>query len=213
MKRGDPFGNPDMMSEQPMTCEFVDQHELDRRYVAGRLSDAEAAGFEAHFFGCDRCWSLVKGGTGIRSALTDRGAIPTARRRPWWLPLAIAAGLGGVALGTWRVIESGNFVDGDAIRGAGDSLAVRTELATGVWRAAWPAVPDAASYRVRVFAEAGRLLVTREVADTSLVLSADSLAIAGGGSPLYLEVEGFNVLRRPVARSPLILLRVRADPP
>ncbi len=212
MKRGDPFGNPDMMSEPPITCEFVDQHELDRRYVAGRLSDAEAAGFEAHFFECDRCFGLVKGGAGIRSALTHRGPLPAARPRARWIPLAIAAGLGLVALGTWRTTGPPKLGD-DAIRGADDSLAVRSELSSGVWRVGWPAVVEATSYRVRVFAEGGRLLVTREVTDTSLALSADSLTAAGGAATLYLDVEGFDLLRRPVARSPLIALRTRADPP
>ncbi len=212
MKRGDSFGNPEMMPEPPMTCEFVDQHELDRRYVAGRLSDAEAAGFEAHFFGCDRCFALVKGGTGIRSALTHRGALPAGRGRAGWIPLAIAAGLGVLALGTWQAIGLRKVGDDDTIRGAEDSLAVHSALSAGIWTAVWPAVPQATSYRVRVFAEGGRLLVTRQVADTSVSLSADSLAAGGAGSALYLEVEGFDLLRRPVGRSPLIPLRARGDP-
>jgi anti-sigma factor RsiW len=50
------------MDEQPMTCELVDQRELDRRYLTGQLNDNEASAFEAHYFACDRCWALVKGG-------------------------------------------------------------------------------------------------------------------------------------------------------
>ena len=213
MKRGDAFGNPDMMSKQPMTCEFVDQHELDRRYVAGRLSEPEAAAFEAHFFECDRCFGLVKGGAGVRSALAHRGALPADRPRPRWMPLAIAAGLGLVALGTWQAIGPRQPGDDDAIRGSEDSLAVRSDLASGFWRVGWPAVAEATSYRVRVFAEGGLLLLTKEVTDTVLALPADSLAALGGASALYLDVEGFDLLRRPVARSPLMPLRPRAGPP
>ena len=200
------------MDEPLTTCALVDQEDWDRRYLAGSLSDAEATAFEAHYFGCDRCWALVKGGAGIRSALAHRGALPTVRPRPWWQPLAVAAGLGIVAFGTWQAVRSSHPSDPDAIRGGGDSLAVRSELSAGVWHAAWPAVALVTSYRVRVFAEGGRLLLTREGADTSLGLPADSLAAMGGESPLYLEVEGFDQLRRPVVRSPLIQLRVRGDP-
>lgn len=199
------------MMAEPLTCELVDQHELDRRYVAGRLGDAEAAAFEQHYFGCDRCWALVKGGTAVRAAVAPPTAAAVDRGR-WWKPLAIAAGLGVLAIGTWQVLGPAGPTAGDPIRGPGDSLAVLTERSGEAWRLVWPAAPDAASYRVRVFAEGGRLLLAREVADTSVGLPADSLDRASGGTPLYLEVEAFDLLQRPVVRSPLIPLRSRGDP-
>ncbi|MGH7658286.1 MAG: zf-HC2 domain-containing protein, partial [Gemmatimonadales bacterium] len=88
------------MDERPMTCELVDQNELDRRYLEGRLSEEEAAAFEAHYFGCDRCWELVKGGAAVRAALDHDTRVPAPRERAWWKPLAIAAGLAIVAFGT-----------------------------------------------------------------------------------------------------------------
>lgn len=195
-----------MMNQPPMTCELVDQRELDRRYVAGQLNEDEAAAFEAHYFGCDRCWSLVKGGADVRAAFAASGVAPAARPRTWWKPLAIAAGLGLVALGVWRVAGPGVTADRDAIRGDRDSLAVHSELSVGLWRANWPSVLGAASYRVRVFTGDGQLLLTRESADTTVTLSADSLATLGRGGTLYLEVQGFDRLLRPVARSPLVAL-------
>jgi hypothetical protein len=198
-----------MMDERPMTCEQVDQHELDIRYLAGRLSDSEAAAFEEHYFGCDRCWGLVKGGAGVRAAMGDGAVVRAVRPRAWWKPLAIAAGLAVVALGVWRLVPSREPADRDAIRGVGDSIAVQSVLSAGSWRAAWPVVSEAASYRVRIFAGDGRLLFTRQVTDTTIGLSADSLAAIGQGAPLYVDVQGFDVLRRPVGRSPLILLRDR----
>ncbi|MBM4189071.1 MAG: zf-HC2 domain-containing protein, partial [Gemmatimonadetes bacterium] len=44
-----------MMSDQ-LTCDRVDREDLDTRYLAGTLSEADAAAFEAHFFECERCW-------------------------------------------------------------------------------------------------------------------------------------------------------------
>lgn len=212
MKRGDDFGNPTMMDEPPMTCALVDQNELDTRYLAGRLSEAEAAAFEEHYFACDRCWELVKGGAGVRAALAQAGPARRVSPRAWWKPVALAAGLGIAVLGTWRAVTTREVPDRDAVRGAGDSLAVRSEVSAGVWRAAWPTVSGAASYRVRFFAGDGQLLSSRELTDTSLGIPADSLSAIGQGAPLYLDVQGFDQLRRPVARSPLIPLPALGTP-
>jgi hypothetical protein len=193
-----------MMDEKAITCELVDQAEMDRRYVEGRLSDAEADAFEEHFFGCDRCWQLVKGGAGVRAALRPgRLAAPAVPSRAGWKPLAIAAGIGIVALGTWGVIASRDAVQPDEIRGAGDSLIVRVGFSAGGWHLAWPAVPEATSYRVRLSAPDGSLLFSREMSDTSLDIAADSLPAPAEGASLYLDVQGFDQLRRPVSRSPL----------
>lgn len=212
MKRGDAFGNPTMMDERPMTCALVDQNELDTRYLAGRLSEAEAAAFEEHYFACDRCWGLVKGGAGVRSALAYGATVPSVGPRAWWKPLAIAAGLGIAVLGTWWAVTTPVGPGRDTIRGAGDSLAVRSEVSAGIWRASWPLVSEAASYRVRFFAGDGRLLSSRELTDTTLGIPADSLSVIGQGAPLFLDVQGFDMLRRPVARSPLIPLQSPAIP-
>ena len=201
------------MPDQPMTCELVDQNELDRCYLVGRLSEAEANAFEEHYLGCDRCWELIKGGAGVRAALHGGRATLASRPRRWWRPLAIAAGLGLVTFGTWRVVTPRNAAPPDVIRGAGDSLAVQHSFSTGAWHTAWPADAAVAWYRVRLFAADGRLLFTREVTDTSLNISVTSLSVADRGAPLYLDVEGFDLMRRPVTRSPLLPLNPPGDPP
>ncbi len=202
-----------MMAEQPMTCEWVDQNELDRRYLEGRLSEAEANAFEEHYFGCDRCWELVKGGAGLRAAQRGGEAIRARRARAWWKPLAIAAGLAIVAFGTWRAMTPRDTAAPDTIRGAGDSLAVRSGFSAGAWHAAWPADSMVAVYRVRLFAADGRLLLTREVADTSLDISVTSLPPTDRRTSVYLDVEGFDLMQRPVIRSPLLRLFAPGDPP
>ena len=202
-----------MMDQPPMSCELVDERELDRRYTAGTLSETEATAFEEHFFGCDRCWALVKGGAGVTAALRSggvdpavrgsRAVIPPVRKATWWKPMALVAGLAIVVLGTWRAVQLSPPANPQAIRGGRDSIAVHSELAAGRWRAAWIPVREATSYRVRVFTGDGRLLLTRESTDTSVILPADSLATLGSGGAIYLEVQGFDQLRRPLARSPL----------
>lgn len=56
-----------MMDHDPITCDDVDTHDLDVRYLDGRLTDVEATAFEAHYFGCDRCWTLVRHGEALRA--------------------------------------------------------------------------------------------------------------------------------------------------
>ncbi len=70
-----------------------------------------------------------------------------------------------------------------------------------------------AGYRVRLFAADGRLLFTREVTDTSVDISATSLSTADRRAPVYLDVEGFDLMRRPVRRSPLVPLNPPGDLP
>jgi anti-sigma factor RsiW len=195
------------MDSQPITCELVDEQELDRRYVAGRLSDEEAAAFEAHYFACDRCWALVKGGADVRAALAGEGTARAVRPRTWLKPLALAAGLTLVMIGTWRFTGSTGSTTPDAIRGAGDSIAVQSVISAGRWQARWPSVSESVVYRVRIFGGDGRLLLTRETSDTVVSLTTDSLSALGRGGPLYLEVERLDALRRPVGRSPLVPLR------
>jgi hypothetical protein len=194
------------MEEKPITCEFVDEHDLDRRYIEGRLSEAEAAAFEEHFFGCERCWQLVKGGAGVRAALQTPPATSAARSFSPWKPLALAAGIVVVALGAWRVFASRSAAESDGFRGTGDSLTIDATFSSGTLRLGWPSAPGATGYRVRISQSDGSLLFSRDVSDTSLVLAVDSLPAAGSGALLYLDVQGFDDLRQPVARSPLVPL-------
>ncbi|MFW6202615.1 MAG: zf-HC2 domain-containing protein, partial [Gemmatimonadota bacterium] len=43
-------------------------------YVAGRLSEAEAEAFEAHYFECDACWGRVRGALELYAAFSERPA-------------------------------------------------------------------------------------------------------------------------------------------
>jgi putative zinc finger protein len=211
------------MDEPQITCELVDERDLDIRYLAGRLSEEEASAFEAHYFECERCWALVKEGAAVASANPGPSAnqpapapatpvIPLPRRRAGsWVPIAVAASLAIAAVFAWRAIESRRTGGGTAVRGVADSLTVRATTGAAGWQAAWAPAAGAASYRLRLYDADGRMLLERDRADTTATLAADSLAALQRGAPIYFEVEALDALRRPLVRTPLTRLRARAD--
>lgn len=61
-----------------MTCDEVNDADLDARYVAGTLAPAEAEAFEEHYFGCERCWALVQQEMALRAVAKDGAASSTS---------------------------------------------------------------------------------------------------------------------------------------
>lgn len=57
------------MPANVLDCAAVDEGEFELRYVTGALSEDEADAFEAHYMGCDRCWSSLQRAIEIRAAL------------------------------------------------------------------------------------------------------------------------------------------------
>ncbi len=205
MKRQDTFGDSDPVNDQPITCERVDQEDLDRRYLLGQLPEPVASAFEAHYFGCEHCWALVKGGAQVRAARPGDRVTPASARRRGWMPLAVAAGLLLATVITWQVLAPRRDLP-DEVRGGTDSLTARAASVNGAWRLSWPAVAGATAYRVRISAGDGTPRFSRELTDTVVVIPRDSLGPAGGVDTTYFELEAFDQLRRPLARSPLLPL-------
>jgi anti-sigma factor RsiW len=201
------------MSENTLTCELVDEGDLDTRYLTGRLSPEESERFEAHFFGCDRCWELVHQGLEIRSALGEPavrdsriGATVSGRAgtRPRWWGLAAAAGIAAIALGVWRLgygPDSGRSED--VFRGDVPSLIVTTGAEGARLTAAWPTLGDADVYRVRLYSADGLMAFERETSDTVISVAVDSLPTKAMGGPMFWQVQALDRLRNPVARSDL----------
>jgi tetratricopeptide (TPR) repeat protein len=77
-----------------MDCARASRDEIAEQYVAGRLTDAEAAAFEEHYFTCDRCFADVEAWRAMGAAIA---AAPAAEARsvrgrvPSWLWAAAAA--------------------------------------------------------------------------------------------------------------------------
>ena len=76
-----------MISEPPhpvdsaLACDDFDREEVPERYVAGTLPEEVAAAFEAHYFGCERCFERSRMLRDVRTALGSRAPAVTGRGR------------------------------------------------------------------------------------------------------------------------------------
>jgi hypothetical protein len=189
---------------------MVDQEDLDTRYLAGQLSPEGAEAFEEHFFGCERCWDLVQQGLALRSAfapdaaapqLTRAASVPRKTRGTWW-SLAAAAGLAAIVLGTWWTGQRSALQPEDVLRGGETPFEVKASGSEATLEAAWPRLPNADLYRVRLYSANGTLAAQRELADTSIVLLRDSIPLPRQ-APAFWEVQALDRLRNPITRSDL----------
>ena len=213
------------MEPTQITCTRVEEEDLDARYLAGTLSEEEAEAFEAHYFGCDRCWSTVQLGLDVRAAnrpqegkaeppalAVARGAgdrAPIARRR-WW-PLAIAASVAVLAVGVrqWSDRPTAAPV-GDALRGPADSIHAVASVRGRTLVISWQRTPSADRFGVRLQKSDATVIVERVVGDTSLTIPRDSLLGVADGERVYWEVRALDALRRTIARSRLVPTEIPA---
>lgn len=185
------------MSNSAITCAAVDERDLDTRYLSGQLTPEEAEEFEAHYFGCDRCWTLVRDGLDVRAGLERR-------KRPRWWGLAAAAGIALAALGIWSTgLLTIPRQPADTLRGSPAGLPVAATADAGALWAAWPRVSEADLYRVRLYAGDGALMLEREIADTSISVSREQLPQPTGAAELLWQIEALDRLRKPIVRSDL----------
>lgn len=205
------------MTPSELTCAQVDEHDMDVRYLAERLTEAEAEAFERHYFGCERCWALVHAALEVRAA----GPLPEdstpvapplrpgarARARPvraWW-PLAAAAGVAVLGVALARFAGSrGPLVTRSTARGRADSIAVRVVPGAHAFAAQWARVPGADEYLVRLVDARGRLRFEATIPDTGVSVPAEGVRL---GSPaehagsVYWDIVALDSLRHVIARS------------
>ncbi len=213
------------MGPTRITHERVEQEDLDTRYLAGTLSEEEADAFEEHYFSCDKCWSAVRLGLGVRAAeapetadtrraplkVQRAGAGPStvAPRRRQWMPVALAAAVAMMAFGLWRWNDNRPLRPADdALRGPTDSIRAVASVRGRALVLSWPATATADRYGVRLQKRDGTIIVERFTADTSLALSRDSLPAISDNEPVYWEVRALDALRRTIARSRLVPARM-----
>jgi hypothetical protein len=184
-----------------VTCETALNGDTIAAYVGGRLDESEAEAFEQHYFGCEDCWSLVRTATAARTSLTSEvGVASTTHSRPtrrWRLPAAaLAAAVAGlVFVGVWQANSRG-----EVFRGSGETMRVEVAVGLGLLRATWEPVAGAAGYELRVYDEAGRLLITADAVDEVAIVDLQSLELGRRGTPTAVDVvalDGFGqVMRR-----------------
>jgi hypothetical protein len=206
------------MEQTALTCEQVDERDLEAGYLAGRLSEEEASAFEAHFFGCERCWALLQNAQAVAAA--RRASSGGGSRRSWHLlPLASAAVLVLLAGGGWWLTQRRGPAATETLRGSTDSITVDLEATVSGVAGRFTPFPGTDRYRVRVYSAQGDLLAEQETADTTLSISLPTTRRrpgGGGAAPapapagLLAEVTALDVLRQPLASSGLVPVRQSA---
>jgi hypothetical protein len=203
------------MSTDALTCDLVDESDIDTRYLAGQLSEEQSEAFESHYFECQRCWALVEQGLSVRAAFdgvpqpvpAPHEAIPPTIKgwRYFGWGLAAAAALVITAVGVRQAhITNAHVSDPEALRGGGMERFRLSPAATiGSVSAAWPKLPKAQVYRVRLYTEDGTVIAEHETADTSISLGVDVLTRVPEGHPAYWQVQGLDAAHDELARSEL----------
>lgn len=217
---GDRFGDEEgwnqIVSRTQLDCAAVREGDYIDRYVAGRLPDPEAEAFEAHYFGCETCWQDLQSALQARAALvsqaTIRGRPPSGGRA--WRWIGWTTGIAAAAAAAFLIFNIGsNGGPGgpeDVFRGSRTAIQVQTSAADGAIVATWAAVPDADIYVARVYSEDGGLLYERETAAARAEVTRADLARADDLAVVYWRVVALDSLRQPVARSPLVPVRLRS---
>lgn len=184
-----------------LTCEQVDQQELDTRYVRGQLDAARSEAFEAHYFACDRCWELVRAGNQVRAARSASPRQGFRSSRVWWIAAAaaLAAVVGASVLREWRTERSETV---ETLRSGSGDLAPPVAGADGTrLTVSWRPMTEAGSYRVRLFGGDGAMLLERELTDTTFSVARDSVAAAAPS--MVWQVHALDRLGGEIARYPL----------
>lgn len=225
------------MTEAYSECPQTRGADAVERYLKGEMDPGERDAFEAHYFECDACWRQLRLGLETRSAFSRTGEdpdlragvdAPGPRRKGWveraWPAVAAAAavllGVGVVRLGLLGDATSGGSppgerrADGATFRGeAGATWRATAEREGGTLAVSWPAVEGVAVYRVRLFGSSGRLLLEREVADTSLVVDLRDVERGATGADPRLQVVALDPLREPLESTGLQRVEPSAGSP
>jgi hypothetical protein len=95
------------MALRALDCLAVEEQDHEVRYLQGALTDEEAEAFEAHYFGCDRCWTALQRAIELRAAFAESARPASASPIPATtapapapaMPLGLAGGAGSTEAG------------------------------------------------------------------------------------------------------------------
>ena len=175
-----------------------------QKYLAGRLSDAEAEAFEERLFTDEALAGEVERALEIRAATAPAGAARTTARPPRraWLALAAAAGIAVVAASiAWLPRPPPEPV----FRGSEQRMGLDVEMYTDALRARWAPVAGAAGYEIQVFAADGRVLHDVETNDTATTIELET-PVETADTPAFVEVTALDGLGQDLQRSERLAL-------
>lgn len=213
---------------EPQTCPYAEDADVEQRYLAGTLTENEAEEFERHYFECDACFARVRRATEIKAAFDESPSsthvvpLQPARRRSSFIAGIVTLAAAAVVLFIVVPFRRANNNAGeskpvantpavDVTRGSTVLLTVTSRATTDALTAAWNKPPRATSYRVRLLSADGTLIFQRETRDTSIVLPPDSARVSGQSVPPYWEIQALDELRNIVATSALTPAKASRD--
>jgi hypothetical protein len=183
-----------------LDCARPEQQDFVARYVGGRLGEAEAEAFEAHYFGAAAEIRDAKGVDVFALAPTAR---PRAGRDVWTL-LAAAAAVAAMVLGLQQLtVRTEMLPAGSVMRSSHEeplALTVNTDDARRI-RLQWTPHPDAQVYVVEIFEPDGTTLWENVTTETAATIDTGTLRPSRQGISLSVTVEALDTTRQPVARS------------
>jgi len=202
------------MSEN--NCPYGDDSLIVPDYLAGRLSPAKTEAFEAHSFGCERCFSELQRATELRAANQDRLAKDGQRHRrvampAWasWPSLAVAATV-VLAIGVWYATPINDdtvipvepvYRDGEDGTASEQRLHLAVEHKDTNVSLSWNIVQGADQYELRVFTESGDPVFEHKTPGTSIELSEASWQDTSAPDKFYGQVIALDELRQVIAQS------------
>jgi hypothetical protein len=192
-----------------LDCARPEQQDLVARYVGGRLGEAEAQAFEAHYFGCERCWAEVQAAAEIREAKGFEVFAEHAAARPRagpeiWTLLAAAAALAVMVLGLNQLAEMSEVSRPAAVLRSTheEPLSLRARPgAAGRVVLEWTPHPDAQAYAVEIFASDGTTVWEKETSETAVTVDAEVLSQNRPGISFVATVEALDMSRQSVGQS------------
>jgi anti-sigma factor RsiW len=203
------------MENSDITCERVEHDGLDTRYLRGDLPEDVAEAFEAHFFGCDHCWTLVHGGIAASAAMSDAPAIVPHRlpvHRPSWRRIGGWAAVASIA--AFVLLRVADRTPREPVRtpavmrGTGSGFAATVTTSCDSVIVNWARQPSAVRYRLTIFSATGNALMTTDASASRWSLNAASLGRLARGTTAWLRIEALDSLDLPVGTSPITKLPV-----
>lgn len=195
-------------------CPYGDESLVVADYLAGRLPRAEARSFEAHSFGCDRCFGELQRATELRAA-ADAHRAGTATSRPAartsrfaWPAVGLAAAV-ALAVGIWITQPTTDQQDGPVYRDAapsGEILPVEVSRSGSSITLSWPPVDGADRYSVRVWSETGEPLLEQNATEPAVELAEAHWQDAAGANAVYVQVLAVDELQQVIVRSEFVPL-------
>jgi hypothetical protein len=207
------------MSEN--NCPYGDDSLVVADYLAGRLSTAKTEAFEAHTFGCDRCFEELQRAAELRAANQNQVASDAHMHRPvarsrWvsWPSLAVAATV-VLAIGVWYATPVNDdaevplepvYRDGADSTTSGQGLRLAVERNDDTVSFSWTEVPGADQYQLQVLTESGDPVFEQQTQGTSIELSATTWQGSDATGKFYGQVIALDELRQVIVKSDFELL-------